>query len=390
MNLIKFEPKTTSDNIWKIVQDYRAVDHAKVYTILDNMMNNVTKLLPNNFKGVVTSEDNISSYLGDSASYYEKIIIKMEADNHEQKLELLYPKLLQGNYFRMNGSMYVPILFLERSPIDVLKDEKKGNKIFINLLPTFNLTFNFQKNEVLFRKKSVELNTFMKVLFEDEDYQSLVDNEIITECEYTDNDREEHVYKMMGFHETNFFADKGLSLSDFFDNYILLDYFRGMFKDYFDVDNIQDIVKLVIKYHVDDIDINMSDIQNRRIVMNEYLINPIYEMYLRLLYGAIDKNEKQAFLPTMNSRVLITSGFRGLMHAGQYFNISLPYTSPVINKVSQDIYIINDGRIPKSWTANHPSGFGKLCPISVSAQKMGSNLVFTNDTRINYYGRVEE
>ena len=389
MNLIKFEPKTISDDIWKIVPDYREIDHAKVYTILDNMMNNISKLLPGNFTGKISSEDKISSYLGDSASYYEKIIIKMEADKHEQKLELLYPKLLQGNYFKMNGSMYVPILFLERSPIDVLKNEKKGNKIFVNLLPTFNLTFNFQKNEVLFRRKSVELNTFMKVLFDDKYYQFLVDNEIITECEYSDADREEHVYKMMGFHETKFFEEKDLSLAEFFDNYVILDYFRGMFKCFFDVDNIQDIVKLVIKYHVDDVDINMSDIQNRRIVMNEYLINPIYEMYLRLLYGAIDKNEKQAFLPTMNSRVLITSGFRGLMHAGQYFNISLPYTNPIINKVSQDIYIINDGRIPKSWTANHPSGFGKLCPISVSAQKMGSNLVFTNDTRINYYGKIE-
>jgi hypothetical protein len=390
MNLIKFEPKTISDAQWKIVNEYRAVDHSKVYPILDNMMKNIESLLPGNFKGVVTKEDNISPYLADSASYYEKIIIKMEADKHEQKLELLYPKMMQGNYFRMNGSMYVPILFLERSPIDVLKDEKKGNKIFINLLPTFNLTFNFQKNEVLFRKKSVELNTFMKALFDEEYFQSLVDDELIEDCILDDDERAAHVYKMMGFHETEFFSSNDLKLDDFFDEYILLDYFRGMFKDYFDVDNIKDIVKLVIKYHVEDIDINMSDIKNRRIVMNEYLINPIYEMYLRLLYGAIDKNEKQAFLPTMNSRVLITSGFRGLMHAGQYFNISLPYTSPAINKVSQDIYIINDGRIPKSWTANHPSGFGKLCPISVSAQKMGSNLVFTNDTRINYYGRIEE
>jgi len=390
MNLIKFEPKTVSNDKWKIVKDFRQMDHDKVYDILRNMMSNIKKILPDNFKSEIKSEDSSSDYLGDSGSYYEKLIIKMEADNHEQKLELLYPKLLQGNYFIMNGSLYVPILFLERSPIDVLKNEKKGNKIFINLLPTFNLTFNFQKNEVLFRRKTVELNTFMKTLFDEEYYQQLVDNDIISPCEMKENDRIEHVYKMMGFHETDFFINKNLELHTFFDEYIILDYFRGMFKDYFGVDNIRDIVKLVIKHHVDDAVIDMSDLNNRRIVMNEYLINPIYEMYLRLLYGAIDKNEKQAFLPTMNSRVLITSGFRGLMHAGQYFNISLPYTNPVINKVSQDIYIINDSRIPKSWTANHPSGFGKLCPISVSAQKMGSNLIFTNDTRLNYYGRVEE
>lgn len=391
MNLIKFEPKVESDAEFSIVHEYRKIDHAKVYDILENMMSNIENLLPGNFTGSVTKEDQISDYLGEQASYFEKIIIKMGADNHDQKVELLYPKLLQGNYFRMNGSLYIPILFLERSPLDVLKDAKKGNKIFVNLLPTFNLTFNFQKNEVLFRKKTVELNTFMRVLFANEIdyYEDLIRAKVITRCELPAHEINAHVYKMMGFYETSFFDVHKIGLAQFFDEYILLDYFRGMFKDFFDVDNIKDIVKLVVKYHVDDIDINMSDLTNRRIVMNEYLINPIYEMYLRLLYGAIDKNEKQQFLPTMNSRVLITSGFRGLMHAGQYFNISLPYTSPLINKVSQDIYIINDGRIPKSWTANHPSGFGKLCPISVSAQKMGSNLVFTNNTRINYYGKVE-
>lgn len=391
MNLIKFSPKTVSDDIWKIVPDFRKSDHNKVYPILQNMLNNIQKLLPTNFKASLSSEDNISSYLGEQASYYEKIKVVMEADKHEQKLELFYPKLMKGNYFIMNGSLYVPILFLERSPIDVLKDAKKGNKIFVNLLPTFNLTFNFDKNEVLFRKKTVELNVFMKALFSDdvEYYKSLIDSKVIEDTIILDADINDHVFKMMGFHETDFFTKNNLSVSTFFDNYILLDYFKGMFLDFFGVNTIKDIIKLVIKYHVDSIQINMSDLRNRRIVMNEYLINPIYEMYLRLLYGAIDKNEKQAFLPTMNSRVLITSGFRGLMHAGQYFNTSLPYTSPVINKVSQDIYIINDGRIPKSWTANHPSGLGKLCPISVSAQKMGSNLVFTNDTRINYYGRIE-
>jgi len=395
MNLIKFDKKMVSDDIWKIVPEFRKHDHQKVYLILENMMQNIMNLLPNEFKGSVKKEDYVSSYLGDHGTYYEKIIIEMEANEHEKKIELLYPKLVRDNYFIMNGSLYVPILFLERSPIDILKDEKKGDRIFVNLLPTFNLTFKFKSNEVVFRKKTVELNIFMRALFHDElDYfDSLVNDGIIapidSKLDVEDLDAlNAHVYKMMGFHETEFFKINSLDISNFFDSYIILDYFRGMFNDFFNVNNFKEIVKLVIGYSQGVI-IDMSDLRNRRIVMNEYLINPLFEMYLRLLYSAIDKNEKQAFLPTMNNRVIITSGFRGLMHAGQYFNTSLPYTNPIINKVSQDIYIINDGRVPKSWTANHPSGLGKLCPISVSAQNMGSNLVFTNDTRINYFGRIE-
>ena len=186
------------------------------------------------------------------------------------------------------------------------------------------------------------------------------------------------------------FKNKNISIAEFFDNYIILDYFRGMFKDFYGISTFKDIVKLIIKYNMDKESINMADIRNRRVVMTEYLINPIFEMYIRLLYNAIDKKEKQSFLPTMNQRVLLTSGFSGLMHAGQYYNLALPYPSPIIHKVSQDIYIVKDSRIPKSWTANHPHSFGKLCPISVSAAHMGSNLVFTNSTRVNYYGRIEQ
>jgi len=392
MNLLRPKKRIISTDDWKVVPDYRAVDHVKVKPILQNMMDNIKKVLPTNFEANIELIDFPSSYLMEKESYYEKIKIHMVADEHEQKIELLYPKLIMGNYFVMNGSLYVPILFLERSPIDVLKNEKKGNKYFINLIPTFNLTLNFKEGQVLLRRKSIEMGTFIRALFHDdlEYYTKLINDGIIEQCTIkTDKERDAYIYKNLGFHESEFFEANDLRVDEFFDNFIILDYFKGMFNDFFGIDNIKDIIKIVINYYIDDTDINMSDIQNRRIVMNEYLINPLYEMYLRLLYGAVDKNEKQQFLPTMNQRVLITSGFRGLMHAGQYYNISLPYTNPIINKTSQDIYIINDGRVPKSWTSNHESAMGKLCPISVSAQNMGSNLVFTNDTRINKFGRIE-
>jgi hypothetical protein len=60
----------------------------------------------------------------------------------------------------------------------------------------------------------------------------------------------------------------------------------------------------------------------------------------------------------------------------------------LIHKVSQDISIINDGRLPKSWQRNDKSSFGIICPVSVSAQNMASNLVFTSNTRLNKFGRI--
>ena len=97
----------------------------------------------------------------------------------------------------------------------------------------------------------------------------------------------------------------------------------------------------------------------------------------------------QNFLPTINEFAVLTTGFNGLLHRGQLYDIALPYPLPLINKVSQDIQIIKQGRLPKSWQRNDVSGFGVICPISVSAQSMGTNLVFTSTARINKFGRLQ-
>ena len=84
----------------------------------------------------------------------------------------------------MYGSLYIPLLFLERAPIDVFQTDKM-KKITVNLLPTFNFSFVFQKNQVFCKRRVMHLNTFMRVLFnENEYYKSLIENKIITACEF--------------------------------------------------------------------------------------------------------------------------------------------------------------------------------------------------------------
>jgi len=392
MNLINFSKETVSDQHWKILTDFREMDHSKLKPILTNMFSNIQHLLGTDFKFEVSINTYTSDYLSERATHYDNVICSLKYLEHSQDIKFFYPKLLKGNYFIMGGSLYIPLLFLERSPIDILRSDNKNEKIFVNLMPTFNLTFNFEKNELVFRKKTAKLSSFIRAIFEDNIgyYDNLVQKEVITPCEFGSvQEAKEHSLKMMGFHNLDYFTNNDIKLAEFFNKYLLLDYFKGMFDDFFSIQSIEKIVDKAVKCHVDKLEVDMSSLKNRRLVMNEYLINPIYEMYIRLLYSSIEKKENQAFMPTINQNVVITSGFRALMHAGNFFNNGLPYTNPMINKISQDIYIITDGRLPKSWTSNHPSALGRVCPISVSAQNMGSNIVGTNNMRVNYYGRIE-
>ena len=392
MNLINYSKQTVSDNIWKVMSDFREMDHSKLKPILQNMLNNIQELLGKEFKYDISVSSYTSDYLAEKATYYDAYNISMKFGEHKQDIKFFYPKLIKGNCYIMYGSLYIPLVFLERAPIDVFQTAKV-KKITVSLMPTFTFNFVFQKNQVYIKRRAMHMNTFFRVLFEEDAYyESLINDKIISRCpQKTFADAKKYVIKMMDFYNDDYFENNpDIKVSDIFDKYILLDYFKGMFYDFYGINNIKDIVKKVISLQTDEEIMEMASLDNRRLVLNEYLIKAIYEWYLRLFYSSITKKENQAFMPTLNSMVLITSGFRGEMHAGNFFNNGLPYISPMINKISQDISIIKEGMLPKSWTSNHPSALGKICPISVSAQNMGSNIVATNNARVNYYGRFEK
>ena len=161
-----------------------------------------------------------------------------------------------------------------------------------------------------------------------------------------------------------------------------IEYLQDIYKDF------KNIVRVVYEYWKNDIEVNMSDIRNRRIVMAEYLMQPIFEWYTKTLYNFIDSSYKEFLIPNLKENSIISEGFRERMHGEQLFNITLPYITPIVHKISQAIVIISK-KVPKNWTSNHPSAMGVLCPISVSAQDMGQNLVATLETEINFYGRIK-
>jgi hypothetical protein len=181
---------------------------------------------------------------------------------------------------------------------------------------------------------------------------------------------------------------KTMQVDEFFDNFILLDYIKEIFFNYYGYHDIKNIVRVVYQFYKEDRIIDMSDIRNRRIVMVEYLMQPVFEWYNKIIYNFIDSSYKEFLIPNLKENSIISEGFRERMHGEQLFNITLPYIAPIVHKISQKIIIIKD-KVPKKWTSNHPSAMGILCPISVSAQDMGQNLVATLETELNFYGKIK-
>lgn len=389
MNLIEYNAfnTTSTEDPWMYIREFRKIDLEKIDLILKNMYRNIQEIDPD-FKFEINWEPNTSPYLGDGATYYDKLTIQQEYKEFNNVIGSLIPKLINDNFFILNSSLYVPLLFLEKAPIDrILNLEDKKDKIFININAVYNFTFDFQKQVVQFRNKQISMDIFFRVFFtSDPDFlEELKKLDLVTKIKHTKEERRKFMKSFMDFYKWDYFDD--IDISSWLDKYLLLDYYREIFEDFYGVDNLSDIIKKVIDHYVEGTEIDMAKLTSRRVVMTEYLIRPLLDMYIRLLYGVIDK-KTQNFLPSINEYAVMTTGFNGLLHRGQLYDISNPYALPLINKVSQDIQIIKQGRLPKSWQRNDSTGYGRLCPITVSPQNMGANLVFTSTTKINKYGRV--
>jgi hypothetical protein len=388
MNLINFAVPEVKDENWMAIKDFREADFDKMLPIVENMYKNIKAIEPN-FDYNISLDNQSSPYLEDAATYYKKLKVEQKYLDQENTLGVLIPRLMHDNFFILNGSYYIPLLFLEKAPIDrILNKETNSNKIFININAVYNFTFDFQKGIVQFRAKQISMDIFFRIMFhKDPDYLvELLDLGLISKTSYTKDEYKKFVKSFLDFYKWEYFNDKDIAV--WMDKFLVLDYYREIFKDYYNVFTLNEIVKKVVDFFVEEKDIDMATLSNRRVVLLEYLIRPIFEVYTRLLYGIVDK-KSQNFLPTVNEYACITSGFNGLLHRGNLYDQSNPYPIPLINKISQDIQIIKQGRLPKSWQRNDVSGFGVVCPISVSAQNMGTNLVFTSEAKINRLGRLK-
>lgn len=379
------------DDSWYFLKEFRKVDYNKMIPIISNILKNLKKMRPQ-FTYTMVIKNAESNYSGGYDHQMDLINISMVLGKYKNEVNLDLPRLVKDNTFIMHGSMYVPIYFLERGLIDKIKNDT--NKIFSIFLNTImiNIGFDFKTNMVNFRKNGIDMSVFFCAVFGDGKHQGFLNNVYADFGEprvngklLTMNECKLKVLEAMGIEKPVRFEH--ITLAQYFDEVVLLDYVKDIFKDYYGVDNFKDMVKVVYEFYKTDVEIDMSDIRNRRIVMAEYLMAPVLEYFRKTLITFSDGKYNDLF-QNIKRNCILSDGFRGKMHGEQLFNIALPYITPLVHKVSQHIEIIHSGKIPKPWTSNNPSAMGVFCPISVSAQDMGTNLVATMNTKVNYFGRI--
>jgi hypothetical protein len=393
MNLIKLSRSEEHVKDLYNIEEYRKIDYDKFEKLLHEMWSSLKDLHPD-FDYKIEKNKLTSIYSGFGRDHQYQYIISHRFKDTEAELKLNVPELIYGSYFILANSYYIPTMVLERLPID--KNNKK-NAVFVSLSNkhVFAITKSkTRKNKgwivTTSQNKVISLDYFAAAVFHDrpEYLEELKEYGMISKI-YKYNKVIKDVVRMVGFFSDTFFKEN-MMFSDFMNQYYALPYHRALWKRIYGVETFEDIFYNAVKAaQNEEVIFDLSDLRNRRLVMAEYLISPVYDTYYRMLNMLTDKEgTRQIILPNMNANVIITTGFRQLLHGKQIYDIASPWATALKYKVSQKISIIQK-EVPKSWSQLHKTHYGIVDPINISPSDFGSVITYTRNARVDKFGMFE-
>lgn len=390
MNLIRIQPiNNESPAGYNFIHDFRAKEYDRISDYLDSIKSGLERAIPNFSFDFKFDRFNIANYYQDIKEHQIALYkITQSFKTHERDFKIIIPRLIENNYFLLNGSYYIPVLMLERAPIDVNHKSDIETMFFqLDPLDSINFIWNKKKKSIKVAVKQHELSLDHFGSFLTEDCKAfLIENGFINPDKLVNDDAA--LVSFFNF-DNKYFQETGQPFYEWFNEFFIMPYYKELFIEYFGTSSVKDIISNnLMLWITDQLHIDLVDLKNRRLVFMEYLMIPFLEIYKRTLYKYVKNyNVDQNIISTVNEKTIITN-FNSTFRNKHLYDLAIPFGNSYIAKASQYIRIIKEN-VPLSWRVLHNSQFGIFDPVSVSAQDMGSNVVFTVRTLVNRFGRIK-
>lgn len=196
--------------------------------------------------------------------------IKLDPNNKDWFLNLTIPDLLDGQFFQLNGALYVPGFFITDSPVIV----KKRSILCYSLFNS--LTLFTDDNRAIFLGNNIPISRFLNI-FLDKDEVELACSKDFLNCENLKENKQvsiAHISTIIGV--TNPDLDIVIKkINDiFFDEWTL-----NLYKEFYNLEymDINILIREILFDSILDRD-NRSfiDLHYKRLVFIEYLLNPFF------------------------------------------------------------------------------------------------------------------
>lgn len=305
-----------------------------------------------------------------SLRHYDTQTIKIKLDKNKKDyfLQFYVPTLIDSMFFRLNGALYIPIIYCVDAPIVFKEKSIKLSSLFKSI------TIFTNQNRVIFLGTNMPIFRFFRLFYSENETKEIlkflgVQNLIIEPFDFV-------LEKISNILQTKSDITKIHQRINklFFDNWT-----SELYKKYYSIKtpDLKLVLNKLIEIKQRRNKISFIDLRYKRLVFLEYLLNPLFKSVSTavnsLLYkkpvtkinigvGDIIKFFFTSRNPNNNSKGLEKSCF---------FDIVNGYSAVLGSKVSFK-NPQGSSLLPTQVSDIHSTFKGKICPITVSNQKPGT------------------
>lgn len=307
------------------------------------------------------NEDPIDDISYASKYHFATMIIKVTVSDNPKVmhfLEIVIPKLIEGQFFRLNGTLYIPQFYVADEPITIKKNS-------MSLYSLFNpITINGLDDRFIFLGNNVPIHRFLKLYYTDSEIKNLdLPFELVTRNESLDIVLK-HFSKILGVPPVQ------QEIIDKIDLLFFDDWTFELYKEYY---GIQPTLKSVLNKMIsmDGDEISFIDINHKRLVFIEYLLAPLFKAVTAATKRLVTENHNPKLLQIKIGDI-IKHFFNDLKRANMYDSAN--GFSGILNLKGNFKNPRGGNELPSEVSNVHQSFKGRVCPITVSNTNPGESI----------------
>lgn len=362
------------------IDQFRKIQYDLIPYFIENCVDYLQNLSNNYIKLKNIQEVALVKYLDAYGYSLRKIIVNIEnpefRNQEQQFLAFNIPELIKNVFFYLNGSYYIPGLYILDKPIIYKKNSIK----LYGLINSITMYFKIGDTRAIFGGKNIPIEYFLQWFLKDN--HTLL-NEI--EDKFKIN-KTRYPHESLIVYFSNFFncEEKEEIINElfnklFFDNYTM-DLYKKSYPD-FDI-SFKNLVNYSITKFIDEtFQVNFVDLKEKRLIFTELLLAPFFQRISDAAFNFCRGQKLSAV--SFNEEEIIKFFMVNLKHQYFYDLVNL-YSGIITMKAS--FMNPNSTIAPKEISSIHSSHFGRICPITISAKKPGESISFVPNTRVNKYG----
>lgn len=304
-------------------------------------------------------------------NHFATSIIKINIVPKNTFIQFSLPELIDGVFFKLNGVLYCPILYILDEPIIL----KKKSILLKSLFQP--ITLFLENKRAIFMGINIHINDFLQLMTyswsSNEKY--LIESRLhINLHGKTIDELIEQFSKKLNT-DTTYEAIKAKINAVFFDEWSM-----HLFQKFYDIHpDIDNVLKIAIKRKIENLGAEFTDLRYKRLSFIEPLLNPFSKSIRQASLSLIKGNQPKHTLLQFDT---IIKMFFNELHGNVFYDTVNGLSSILTHKATFKNPFGTE-KLPSSVSSIHPSHKGRICPNTISNHDPGEMISLVPNQNID-------